>query len=100
EYIILHTTEGGGKGSLEKLRRYGEAHYMVDTDGRVTRIIHHGRIAFHAGRSMWYGQTNLDNVSIGIEMVGYHDKPLAAAQKRALRELLGQLKRMYGVPDH
>jgi hypothetical protein len=32
-YIILHTTEGPAKGSLHKLHRYGEAHYMVDTGG-------------------------------------------------------------------
>ncbi len=99
QYIILHTTEGGGKGSLEKLRKYGEAHYMVDTDGTVTRIIQRERIAMHAGRSMWNGKTNLDNTSIGIEIVGYHDKPITEAQKQALRELLRQLKALYKIPD-
>lgn len=99
-YIILHTTEGGGRGSLEKLRRYGEAHYMVDRDGKVYRIIHRNRIAFHAGRSMWRGTTNLDNVSIGIEIVGYHNKPITAKQKLALSELLRQLQSIYGIPDH
>lgn len=100
EYIILHTTEGGGRGSLEKLRRFGEAHYMVDTDGKVYRIIERNRIATHAGRSMWNGRTNLDNFSIGIEMVGYHDRPLTEAQVRALRELLRQLKAIYRIPDN
>ena len=100
EYIILHTTEGGGRGSLEKLRRFGEAHYMVDTDGKVYRIIERHRIATHAGRSMWNGRTNLDNVSIGIEIVGFHDKPMTPAQIRALRELLRQLKAIYRIPDN
>ncbi|MCC5846236.1 MAG: N-acetylmuramoyl-L-alanine amidase [Verrucomicrobia bacterium] len=100
EYIILHTTEGGGRGSLEKLRRFGEAHYMVDTDGKVYRIIERHRIATHAGRSMWNGRTNLDNFSIGIEVVGYHDKPMTSAQIRALRELLRQLKAIYSIPDN
>ncbi len=99
EFIVLHTTEGAAIGSLEKLRRYGEAHYMIDTKGKVYRIIERHRVAFHAGRSMWMGKTNLDNISIGIEMVGYHDKPLTAAQTRALRELLRQLKSIYKVPD-
>ena len=98
-YIILHTTEGGGIGSLEKLRKYGEAHYMVDTDGTVTRIIQRDRIAMHAGRSMWNGATNLDNYSIGIEIVGYHDKPITPAQKQAVRELLRQLKTLYKISD-
>lgn len=100
QYIILHTTEGGGKGSLEKLRKYGEAHYLVDVDGKVTRIIHRDRIATHAGRSMWNGQTNIDNISIGIEIVGYHDKLLTTAQTKALRELLRQLKAIYKIPDN
>lgn len=99
EFIILHTTEGGATGSLEKLRRYGEAHYMVDTNGKVTRIISRDRIAYHCGRSMWNGKTNLDDHSVGIEIVGYHDKPLTRAQISALRELLRQLQAIYGVPD-
>jgi len=99
EYIILHTTEGGVKGSLEKLRRYGEAHYLVDTNGKVIRIIQRNRIAFHAGRSMWNGKTNIDSVSIGIEIVGYHDKPITSKQKKAVRELLRQLKAIYQIPD-
>jgi len=98
-YIILHTTEGGAKGSLTKLKKYGEAHYMVDRNGEVIRIIHRDRIAMHAGRSMWNGQTNIDKISIGIEMVGYHNKPLTRAQKTALRELLRQLQTIYKIPD-
>jgi len=100
EFIILHTTEGGGRGSLEKLRRFGEAHYMLDTDGKVYRIIERNRIATHAGRSMWGGRTNLDNHSIGIEVVGYHDRPMTEAQIQALRELLRQLKSIYRIPDN
>ncbi|MBD5780674.1 N-acetylmuramoyl-L-alanine amidase [Pelagicoccus sp. NFK12] len=99
EYIILHTTEGPAKGSLDKLRKYGEAHYMVDTDGTVYRIIDRNRIAMHAGRSMWQGQANLDSVSLGIEVVGYHDRPMTNAQKRAVKELLRQLQSVYKIPD-
>ena len=69
-YIILHTTEGPKKGSLNKVHARGEAHYFVDTKGRIYRIIDKKRVALHAGRSMWQGRTNIDNYSIGIEMVG------------------------------
>jgi hypothetical protein len=72
---------------------------MVDTKGKVTRIISRDRIAYHCGRSMWNGRTSLDNHSIGIEIVGYHDKPLTSAQKAAVRELVRQLQGIYGVPD-
>lgn len=99
DYIILHTTEGPKAGSLDKVRRNGEAHYLVDTEGRVYRIIHRSLVAFHAGRSMWERKTNLDNYSIGIEIVGYHNREATTAQYAALRELVAELQRLYRVPD-
>jgi len=98
-YILLHTTEGPGKGSLEKLYRYGEAHFMVDTDGVVYRLIDRRRVAMHAGRSMWEGITGLDDYTIGIEVAGYHNRAITKAQIAALRELLDQLKVTYRIPD-
>ncbi len=98
-YIVLHTTEGPSAGSLKKLHANGEAHYFVDRDGKVLRIISRGRVAYHAGRSMWDGRTNLDDTSIGIEVVGYHNREPTWSQVRALRELLSDLQRIYKVPD-
>ncbi|MDI6742691.1 MAG: peptidoglycan recognition family protein [Smithella sp.] len=98
-YIILHTTEGSLDGSLRKVHRYGEAHYFVTPTGKVYRIIDRRRIATHTGRSMWNGKTTLDNMSIGIEVVGFHDKDITPAQYAALKELLRQLKRTYRIGD-
>ena len=99
-FIILHTTEGPAKGSGEKLKRYGEAHYMIDEIGRVYEIVQLKRVAYHCGLSMWNGRTNLDECSIGIEMVGYHNRDLTAAQITSLKALIAELKRKYpGVSD-
>jgi len=98
-YIVLHTTEGREPGSLRKLRRLGEAHYFVHRDGRVTRLIDRHRIATHAGLSMWGGRRDLDEVSLGIEVSGYHDKEPTPAQRAAIRELLRQLQSLYEIPD-
>ncbi len=99
EFIILHTTEGGDRSSLNRVRRRGLAHYLVRRDGKVYRIIQRNKVALHAGRSMWDGKTNLDRRAIGIEVVGYHDKPITARQITALRELLRQLQGIYKIPD-
>ena len=99
-YIVLHTTEGPDKGSIAKIRARGEAHYVVDSSGVVHRIVDRRRVAFHAGRSMWNNRTGLDLHSIGIEVVGYHNRDINEAQYRALRELLRQLQRIYRIPDH
>lgn len=98
-FIILHTTEGSAKGSLSKLRRRGECHYCVDKDGKIYRIIKHRRVAYHAGRSMWNGVTNLDGRSIGIEVVGYHNRDVTGAQYVALKELIAELQRIYRISD-
>jgi N-acetylmuramoyl-L-alanine amidase len=98
-YIILHTTEGNLQGSLRKIRQYGEAHYVVTPSGEVYRIIHHAKIATHSGRSMWEGRSTIDNYSIGIEVVGFHDRDITEAQYAALRELLRQLKGIYRITD-
>ena len=99
DYILLHTTEGPTKGSLNKLQRYGETHYLVGTDGHVYRVVNKHRIAMHAGRSMWNGRTNLDESSVAIEVVGYHNRDITSAQYKALRELVGELQQIYKIPD-
>lgn len=98
-YIILHTTEGPARGALDKLSANGECHYVVNTDGKVYAIIDRKRVAYHAGLSMWDGQTGLDSVSVGIEVVGFHNKKPTEAQYSSLRLLIGELQGAYNVPD-
>jgi len=99
DYIILHTTEAPDKSSLSSLKRYGEANYMVSTDGTVYRIIDSAREAYHTGVSMWNGRTNLDRYSVGIEVVGYHNKSITQSQYTALKSLISELQGMYRVSD-
>lgn len=100
EFIILHTTEGGNQSSLNRIRKRGLAHYVVFRDGRVFRVIRRAKVAIHAGRSMWDGVQNLDRRSIGIEVVGYHNKPITQKQTKALKELIAQIQKIYKIPDH
>ena len=97
--IVLHTTEAGARSSLNKLSERGEAHYCIDEKGVVHRIVDRNREAFHAGRSMWCGREECDGHSIGIEVVGFHDKPVTLAQLDAIRDLVAILKKEYGLKD-
>ncbi len=97
--IVLHTTEAHAKSSLNKLSERGEAHYCVTETGEAYRIIDRDRLAFHAGRSMWNGKDECDEYSIGIEVVGHHDRPMPLRQLEALKELVARLKRTYGIAD-
>ena len=99
ELIVLHTTEAPARSSLNKLCERGEAHYCVTEVGTVYRIIDRDRVAFHAGRSMWNGKEDVDEFSVGIECVGYHDKAMGMVQIRAIRDLVKELQKMYKIPD-
>ncbi len=99
DFIILHTTEAPARNSLNSLYANGECHYMVEESGKVYRIIDHKRVALHTGRSMWNGLTGLDDYAMGIEIVGYHNRSITAAQIVAVRELIAEIQRIYKVPD-
>ena len=97
--IVLHTTEAPARSSLNKVSERGECHFCVTEEGFVYAIVDRDREAFHAGRSMWNGVEDVDKISVGIECVGYHDKPMPAVQIAAIRDLVAELKRMYRVTD-
>ena len=99
ELIVLHTTEAPARSSLNKLSDRGEAHFCVTEEGTVYRIVDRDREAFHAGRSMWNAKEDVDKYSIGIECVGYHDKPMGMVQLKAIADLVRELKAMYRLSD-
>ncbi len=59
------------------------AHYLVLEDGRIVQMVPEARRAWHAGRSSWAGETDINSHSIGIEIAnpghafGYVDFPAA-----------------------
>lgn len=76
--IVLHYTGmESGKAALDRMRDPDakvSAHYMVEEDGRIFRLVDEDRRAWHAGVSEWAGETDINSISIGIEMVnGGHD---------------------------
>jgi N-acetylmuramoyl-L-alanine amidase len=43
-------------------------HYFVFEDGRIFQLVPESRRAWHAGRSAWQGETDMNSASIGIEI--------------------------------
>src|SRR5579862_5425049 len=83
--IVLHYTGmQTGEAALERLRDPAakvSAHYLIEEDGRIFRLVPEERRAWHAGLSFWKGERDINAVSIGIEIVnpghefGYRDFP-------------------------
>lgn len=74
------------------------AHYVVTEEGEVIQLVEEQKRAWHAGKSHWRGRDNLNDISIGIEIVnpghefGY--RPFPPRQMDAVLELsLGILAR-------
>lgn len=44
------------------------SHYVVDMDGTVTQLVSEEMRAWHAGKSCWRGETDVNSASIGIEI--------------------------------
>jgi N-acetylmuramoyl-L-alanine amidase len=68
QYLILHNTDGPGKGSLATLRDPSiqrSAHYMVDRDGTIYQLVDDSQTAWHAGNKP------INQQSIGVEIVAW-----------------------------
>ncbi len=76
--LILHYTGmASGEAALTRLcdsMSEVSCHYLVWEDGKVDQLVAEAARAWHAGRSFWAGEADLNAVSIGIEVVnGGHD---------------------------
>lgn len=104
--LILHYT--GMKTAKDALQRLCDpeakvsAHYLIDEDGRILRLVDESKRAWHAGVSFWQGRERLNDCSIGIEVVnpghewGY--QPFTEAQYRALEWLCPWLMERFAIP--
>jgi len=72
DMLVLHYTGmESAEAALEWLMREESkvsAHYLIDEDGRITQMVAEERRAWHAGQSLWDGETDLNSCSIGIEI--------------------------------
>ncbi|MFK7864968.1 MAG: N-acetylmuramoyl-L-alanine amidase [Pseudohongiellaceae bacterium] len=82
DYIVIHGTSENFSESLRLLTEETNypvsSHYLIPTledasypkkSLRVYSLVQEHRRAWHAGRSFWAGETNLNDRSIGIELV-------------------------------
>jgi N-acetylmuramoyl-L-alanine amidase len=109
DHLVLHYTGmQSGQAAIDRLRdpvAKVSSHYVVDEDGKVYALVPEQKRAWHAGVSCWRGVRQLNDRSIGIEIVnpghewGYREFP--RVQMRALLGLCqGILARHTIPPEH
>lgn len=71
--LVLHYTGmKSGHAALDRLcdtKAKVSSHYVVEEDGTVHKLVDCKFRAWHAGKSIWRGRENINDCSIGIEIV-------------------------------
>jgi N-acetylmuramoyl-L-alanine amidase len=105
--IIHYTGMDSAAAALDRLCDAASevsAHYMIGEDGTVWRLVLEDRRAWHAGRSFWAGETDINSRSIGIELVnpghGPSYRPYSDAQMKALEVLAHAICSRHPIPSH
>jgi N-acetylmuramoyl-L-alanine amidase len=90
DLLVLHYTGmESAEAALDWLTREESkvsCHYLVDEEGRIAQMVRESERAWHAGQSLWAGETDLNSCSIGIEIhnpgheFGYVEFPDAQMQ--------------------
>src|SRR4051795_10432236 len=103
--IVLHYTGMPDcEGALDRLtspEAKVSAHYCVDEDGAIYRLVDEQNRAWHAGKSRWRGMTDINSASVGIEIVnpghefGY--RPFPKEQMDALVPLVADIVKRHGI---
>ena len=102
--IVLHATEQeSAQQSLDTLRsanRGGKvsAHYLVGDDGRIYQLVADDQRAWHAGAGYWGTITDLNSVSIGIELDNDIGEAYTEPQLASLLRLLEELCTRLNIP--
>jgi N-acetyl-anhydromuramyl-L-alanine amidase AmpD len=107
--IIVHHTGGDDiTPTLNTFLSGNSAHYVIDKDGQIVKMVQDVMAANHAGRpgrSRWAGVVNLNKLSIGIEIVNRTNSatrvqdPFREEQYTALIALLKRIRTGFpGIP--
>lgn len=86
---------------IEEYKQYGVSpHYLIDRKGNIYQLVGDQNIAYHAGVSkMPDGRTNVNNFSLGIEMMTTEKDKLTEAEYQSLNSLILYLKGKYKIKN-
>nr|WP_174300970.1 N-acetylmuramoyl-L-alanine amidase [Caulobacter sp. S45] len=104
--VVHYTGMQNGEAALARLRdpvAKVSAHYVIERDGRVFRLVAEERRAWHAGVSFWKGDRDINARSLGVELVNPGEEhgyvPFTAIQIDALLSLLDQMRARWTIAD-
>lgn len=99
--IIHHTAQNSCDQTLTTFtlpHTQVSAHYVICRDGTVQHMLNDYLRAWHAGAGKWGNITDMNSVSIGIELDNNGFEPFTEAQINNLLVVLKALKKNYNIP--
>lgn len=99
--IIHHTAQNSTEQTLKTFtltKTQVSAHYVIGRDGQTYHMLNDYLRAWHGGVARWGGITDINSVSIGIELDNDGTEPFQEAQLASLLRVLASLKRTYNIP--
>lgn len=84
---------------IKEYKQYGVSpHYLIDRTGKIYQLVSDNNIAYHAGVSqMPDGRKNVNNFSLGIELMNTKSDKYTDAQYQTLNNLISALKKKYSI---
>ena len=104
--IVIHSTYNvfsedphDLEGIIQEYKYYGvAAHYLINRQGTIYRLAPDESVAYHAGVSqMPDGRVNVNDFSIGIELIQTKSETPAEVQYQSLTQLVKYLKQEYNI---
>jgi hypothetical protein len=92
--IVLHGTEDSGNEALtlswmQSPKSRVSCHLLVSRAGRVTRLVGDQQRAWHAGHSWWRGTSDVNSITLGIEIANRNDgEPFRYEQYRRVADIV------------
>ena len=106
KFVIIHYT--GMQSEIESIERLKDpkskvsCHYLINRNGKIIQMVKDAYIAWHAGKSKWKKFINLNENSLGIELVNkghrYGYQNFNSKQIASLISLCKNLKKKYAIP--
>ena len=104
--VVLHSTaEPTLRSTIETFQdaqSQVSAHFVVGKDGTTVLMVPLERRAWHAGVSALDDRPNVNDYSVGIEMVNLNDgvDPYTNAQYLAVAQIIRRLRTVCDIPDN
>jgi N-acetyl-anhydromuramyl-L-alanine amidase AmpD len=94
--LVLHRTGGTDiRSAINTFLNSGtrvSPQYLIDVDGFVVKLAHEADVCNHAGRAFWDGATNINDTSVGIEIVHGANVVFPDAQYDSILRLVREIR--------